>query len=393
MVSLTLADVVELLEQRYPPNSAASWDAVGLVAGDPAAPVQRIVFAVDPAVAVAREALAAGADLLITHHPLYLSGTTTVAATTAKGQVVHELITGGCGLYTAHTNADAAAGGVSEALADLLDLTDTRPIDPAANRGLDSWTTYVPSQAATSVIDAMAEAGAGQVGDYERCAYTSSGQGTFLPRHGATPTIGQVNEQALTPEDRIEMVAPPELREAVLAALRRAHPYEEPAFTLVEQETAGSTTGLGRIGRLQQPTTLRRLAHHVTRVLPATAQGIRVSGDLEAEVATVAVCGGAGDSLLATVRRLGADAYLTADLRHHPASESREEGRPYLLDATHWASEWPWLPVAARHLRDDAHARGAELDITVSTLVTDPWTMSIGGSDDPPPTPAEGAAT
>src|SRR5690606_862417 len=134
-------------------------------------------------------------------------------------------------------------------------------------------------------------------------------------------------------------------------ALRQAHPYEEPAHSLVAQAPAPAAPGTGRIGRLPEAMTLRAFAELVARILPATAQGIRVGGDLDAEVRTVAVCGGSGDSLLARVRSLGADVYLTADLRHHPASEHLAGGRPFLVDATHWASEWPWLPRAAEVLR------------------------------------------
>ena len=377
MPDLTLADVVDLLEQHYPPTTAEDWDAVGLVVGDPAEPVRTVLLAVDPTEEVAAEALALGADLLVTHHPLYLRGTSSVAATTPKGRVVHALATGGCALYTAHTNADAAADGVAQALADLLDLEGTTPIDPLPGDRLDTLVTFVPREATTAVLDALADAGAGRLGDYERAAFTSPGTGTFRPLPGANPTIGAVGDVEEVAEDRLEIVLPRHRREAVLTALRQAHPYEEPAFMLVAQATAGASTGTGRIGRLPTPTTLRAFAGRVAEVLPATPQGIRVGGDLDAQVSTVAVCGGAGDSLLGRVRALGADVYLTADLRHHPASEHLAGGRPYLVDATHWASEWPWLPRAAEVLRSGAAADGTRLDVHVSTLVTDPWDLHL----------------
>jgi len=385
MPDLTLADVVNLLEQHYPPATAEDWDAVGLVAGDPAAPVRSVVLAVDPTEEVAAEALERGADLLLTHHPLYLRGTSSVAATTPKGRVVHSLVTGGCALYTAHTNADAAQGGVAEALADLLGLVDTVPVDPLPGEMLDTLVTFVPREATAELLDALADAGAGQLGDYERAAFTSAGTGTFRPLEGANPTVGSVGDAEQVAEDRIEMVLPRHRRQAVLAALRQAHPYEEPAFTLVAQAASGTSTGTGRIGRLPRPTTLRSFAGRVAEALPATPQGVRVGGDLDAEVSTVAVCGGAGDSLLGRVRALGADVYVTADLRHHPASEHLAGGRPYLVDTTHWASEWPWLPRAAGMLRSAAAARGARLDVHVSTLVTDPWDLHLAPQDDGEP--------
>ncbi len=265
MPGVLLAEVVALLEQAYPPSLAEPWDAVGLVCGDPAQQVQRVLLAVDPVEEVVDEALAAGVDLLVTHHPLYLRGTSTVAATTPKGRVVHRLVRQGCALFVAHTNADSADPGVSDALAALFGLRATVPLEP--------------------------------------------------------------------------------------------HP------------TGGPRTGLGRVGDLPQPLTLRALTDRAAAVLPATAWGVRAKGDPGAPVRRLAVCGGAGDSLLGVAARAGADAFLTSDLRHHAASEA-PDGLA-LIDAAHWATEWPWLPVAAAAL-----ASGTGLAVEVSRLVTDPFCLS-----------------
>lgn len=376
-----LADVVDLLERRYPPATAQAWDAVGLVCGDSGAPVEKVLLAVDPVAEVADEALAWGADLLLTHHPLYLRGTSSVAATDPKGRLVHALVRGDCALYAAHTNADAADHGVARALADLLGLEDQRPLQPLPGPALDTLVTFVPRESTAALLDALAAAGAGRLGSYERAAFTAPGTGTFRPLEGANPTIGTVGDVEEVVEDRLEIVLPRERRAAVVEALRRAHPYEEPAFTLVEQVATAATTGIGRVGELPGRTTLRRFAMAVTDRLPRTPAGVRVGGDLDAEIATVAVSGGAGDSLLGAARAAGADVFLTADLRHHPASEHLAGGRPFLVDATHWASEWPWLPRAARLLEEDAAARGAHLTTRVSTRTTDPWDLHLSHPD------------
>ncbi|MGW8565211.1 Nif3-like dinuclear metal center hexameric protein [Isoptericola sp. NPDC055881] len=282
-----LRDVVAVLEDLYPPGTAESWDAVGLVLGDPATPVRKVLLSVDPVAEVVDEAIAWGADLLVTHHPLFLRAVHSVAATTFKGDVVHRLLTAGCGLYVAHTNADAAPRGVADALADLVGITDRRPL-------------------------------------------------------------------------------------------------------VAGDDADGVERGIGRVGRLAEPTTLRAFAEHVAAVLPATAQGVRVAGDLEAQVATAAVVGGSGDSLFDAVRAAAVDVYVTADLRHHPASELREraafEARgtggaaatPYLVDVAHFASEWPWLRYAA----EDLLARLPEGTVTtrVSTTGTDPWTLRVASA-------------
>ncbi|GAA5204177.1 Nif3-like dinuclear metal center hexameric protein [Streptomyces thinghirensis] len=269
-----LSEVIAALENLWPAERAESWDAVGTVVGEPDQEVSRVLFAVDPVQEVVDEAVKLGADLLVTHHPLYLRGTTTVAASTFKGRVVHTLIKNDIALHVAHTNADTADPGVSDALAGALDLRVVRPLVP-------------------------------DPGD---------------------------------PEGR---------------------------------------RGLGRVCELEHPLTVRELAARAAERLPATAQGIRVAGDPEATVRTVAVSGGSGDSLFDHVRAAGVDAFLTADLRHHPVSEftaERAHSPLALLDAAHWATEWPWCELGAAQLDEISDRHGWDLRVHVSKTVTDPWT-------------------
>lgn len=266
----TLADVQAVVEHLWPIAGSEAWDAPGLIAGDPAAEVRRIVLAVDAVADTIDEALSARADLLLVHHPLLLRGVTTVAESTAKGALLARLIRGGCALLAAHTNADIVATGTSARLASLLDLQDAVPI----------------------------------------------------------------------------------------------------------VETAPGL-GLGRVGALPEPTTLGALARQLAGILPPTATGVRVAGAFDRPVRTVAVCGGAGDSLLGDSLVRGADVYVTADLRHHPASEAvetaRVSGGPALIDVSHWASEWLWLEVAAAELR----AALPDVELAVSELRTDPWDFVV----------------
>jgi len=267
----TLADADAAISALWPPAGAESWDAVGLIAGDPDTEVRAIHLAVDAVPETVDEALDIGAQLLLTHHPLLLRGVTSVAEDRYKGVVLGRLIRGGSALIAAHTNADVVARGTSAVLAERLGLLDTRPLEP-----------------------------------------------------GSDPN-----------------------------------------------------TGLGRIGRLPAPTTLGRLARLIADTLPATAQGVRVAGQYDQPVTTIALCAGAGDSLLANPEVVAADVYVTSDLRHHPASEARERARlgrgPALIDVSHWASEWLWLDVAAEQLRSALPG----VAITVSELRTDPWDFAI----------------
>ncbi len=287
--ALTLRAVVDALEQIYPRATAQEWDRVGLVTGDLEQPVRLVHLAVDPTLAVVQEAVAAGADLLVTHHPLLLRGIHSVATTSAKGETLTRAILGDLAIYCAHTNADVATPGVCDALAEAVGLQDVEPLEPGAY-------------------------------------------------------------------------------------------------------------ALGRVGLLSTPMSLRELAARVREGLPATAGGIRVSGDPDAVVQRVAVLGGSGDDRFDVVRAAGADVYVTADLRHHPALEERETtrgGPPYLVDAGHWASEWVWLASAERRLLETLAASAASaasagegpsstLDTYVSRLRTEPWTFVVGANDATP---------
>lgn len=372
---MRVADVIELIEGWYPPHRAEDWDAVGLVCGDPDAEVATILLAVDPVLAVADEAVALDADLVIVHHPLYLKGTTTVAASTPKGRVVHRLLGSGCGLLTAHTNADSPTGGVSASIAAALGLTDVVPLESDPLTPQDKLVVFVPTMDADKVRTALADAGAGRIGDYDSASFTGPGEGRFRPLPGADPAIGSVGELEVVDEVRIEVIAERRLRADLISALIAAHPYEEPAYDVIE--LAGlpdPDCGSGRIGRLAEPITLRAFADLAAAVFPPTAHGLRVAGDPDQVVETVALCGGAGDFLLDRARAAGADVYVTSDLRHHPASESVEAGGPALVDVAHWAAESLWLPVLRDRL---VEALEDTVRVHISTTITDPWTFRV----------------
>ncbi|MFC3688041.1 Nif3-like dinuclear metal center hexameric protein [Aquipuribacter hungaricus] len=371
---VTLHDVVTALDEAYPRSLAEPWDAVGLVCGDLAAEVSSVLLSVDVTTAVVDEALERGVDLVVAHHPLLLSAVHGVGTDTVKGRLLHRLITSGCGLFTAHTNADSAAPGVSDALARTLGLTGLAPLDARPHEATDQVVTLVPPSAVDAVVDALAAAGAGRLGEYSRCAWSTTGTGTFEAGPGTAPAVGRAGERASATEARVEMVAPRARREAVLAALRQAHPYEEPAVQVLELAPWSSPRGLGRVGTLPQPTSLQAFAEHVAKVLPRTAAGVRVAGPVQAQVQRVAVCGGSGGSLVGAARASGADVFVTADLRHHPAQDALEEGGPWLVDVAHWASEWPWLMGARERILAATDPRGEHLDVVVSRTVTDPWT-------------------
>lgn len=368
----TVADVVAALEAAYPPHLAESWDAVGLICGDPAEPADKVAFALDCTDAVVDAAIAQGTQMLVVHHPLLLRGVTAVPANSPKGRIVHKLIRNGIALFAAHTNADSARPGVNDRLAELLGVTPGAPLRPIPS-GTDKWGFTVPLSDAPTVKSAIFSAGGGAQGDYEQACFEFSVTGQFLPTEGANPHLGAVGEVETVEEVRIEFVAPAAKREAIRAALIKAHPYEEPAYDCVETSLptpADQQLGIGRVGELDTPMTLREFTARVAERLPATEWGVRAAGDPDAMIRTVAVASGAGDSFLGQVAKMDVDCFVTSDLRHHPVDEHLRMGGCPVIDTAHWASEFPWCFQAEGVIKKATKAQTTVIDVR-----TDPWTV------------------
>lgn len=371
-----LADVIAAVDEWYPQRDAESWDAVGLICGDPHESVDRVLLAIDVVPATVEQARSLGAQLLLSHHPLLLTAVHGVPTTDPKGLLVHRMIQAGIAAFVAHTNAEIYPLGVSDALGQIFGLRDVEAVQPVLEPALDKIAVFVPRTHVEQMIEALAAAGAGKLGNYDRCAFVADGTGTFRPGKGAEPAVGRVGDIVTVDEARVEMVLTPNRRKAVVAALRQAHPYEEPAFDLFSHTPTSAGRGIGRVGTLHAEVTLADFTDVVARTLPATSWGVRAAGDPSQPVGRVAVLGGSGSSVIEAARSAGADVLLTADLRHHNAVEAvtqRTQGPPLaLVDAAHWATEVPWLHVVARRL----HERfGDTVDAVVSDIVTDPWTL------------------
>jgi dinuclear metal center YbgI/SA1388 family protein len=383
-------EVISILDRLYPPDLAAPWDNVGLQVGDPNAEVKTILTALDPSEQVIAEAIEAQAQLLITHHPLVLSGINRFTTESSVGRVIAELNSNSLSLFAAHTNADIATGGVNDVLAEALGLTDIEPLLPIA--ALDGqpqssrpakWlkvVVFVPSDYTQSVIDAMADAGAGQIGNYDRCAYKVTGQGSFRPNAGAKPFVGEIDGLETTVEDRVEMVLPAQAKAQVIKALRQASPYEEPAFDIIELVDT-SEAGLGRKGALAKPMRLLEFGELVAKVTPKTHHGVRISGDLDRKVKTVGLVTGAGANLLPKLKDESIDVYLTADSKHHVALDNLMANGPALIDIAHWASESPWCQRVADELTSVFTQSRVDVRVLVSKIMGDPWSAHIAGLD------------
>ena len=346
----TVSEIVSALDRWAPEAQAADWDRVGLQVGDPDAEVTRVLVALDLTPEVVDEAAATGAGMIVTHHPLLFKPLARLAPTDFVSALAYRLAREGIAYAAVHTNLDALRGGVSFALAELLGLREVATLAPEAGV-LKKLVVFAPRTHAGGVRRALAEAGAGGIGDYRDCSFSASGEGRFRPTGAAQPHVGARGEVHVEPEERIEVLVERWALGRAVRAMEAAHPYEEVAYDVYAVEQSARTIGYGAVGTLAQPLALDAFLAHTADALEADA--LRYTAPPEATVSRVAVCGGSGMSFLPAALRAGADAYVTADVTYHRFFEPMDaSGRPRLalIDAGHYETEWVTERLIADHL-------------------------------------------
>lgn len=333
---IRVSNILEQLEKIAPKALAFSFDKVGLQVGNPNAEVSKALVSLDRSVLAAEEAVRVGAELMLTHHPLIFQPIDRVLSTDHVGKTVSLLLKHGISHVAAHTNWDSAVGGINDVLAELLGLQNTKPFGSGASVDMLKVAVFCPAEAVSVVREAAANAGAGTIGEYEACAFSSEGIGYFRASDSANPFVGNAGEDNQASEVRLEMVLPKARKEAVRNAIIRSHPYETPAidFFLLEAETPNPA---GRVGELPAAMSLGGFADHVAATLGQVPQ---VWGKSEDLVRKVAVVGGAADGDWSAARRAGADVFLTGEVRQHIAVEASEMGMA-IVAAGHYATENP----------------------------------------------------
>lgn len=355
-MAVTIRQIAEAMEKFTPARLAEPWDQIGLFLGSPDQEVKKVRLALGVSPEVVTEAAADQVDLLITHHPIWLKPPTFFSETTVEGKMMATLIRNRIGLFSAHTNLDACRGGVNDALADLLNLEEVKPLSQVQEEWL-KLTVFVPMDHLEKVRQAIGDTGAGMIGDYSHCSFYSQGTGSFLPLEGANPAIGSVGKAEEVSEARLESIFPAKDAGKIVTAMIEAHPYEEVAYDLVLlKNKMNSDEGIGRTGILSRVMTLGEFADVVKAKL--SLLGLRVYGDLDKKIKKVALCGGSGMSLLSDAIKSGSDVYLTGDIKHHDAEEALANGVA-LIDGGHYGTERGILPVLAKLLEE-------EFDIEVS---------------------------
>jgi dinuclear metal center YbgI/SA1388 family protein len=366
---MNLSDLLPLLDHIAPTRYAEPWDNVGLLAGDPAQQVTRALLTIDYTPDVAAEAQQQSCDLILAYHPPIFDALKRLTA----GSPVFDAIRRGVAIYSPHTALDVADGGTNDMLADILGLpADARqPLrltqsKSAANCKL---VTFAPEAAAEQVASALFDAGAGRIGNYACCSFRSPGTGTFYGAQGSTnPAVGQSGRLERAPELRIETILPIERVTAAVQALRKSHPYEEPAFDLVQLATPPEGKGQGRIGDLPAPTDRAAIIERVKREL--ALRHLLVAGPTSGPARRLACCAGACGDLLADALAQNADLYLTGEMRHHDALKAAQCGLTVLC-TLHSNSERKVLERYARRISQSAPG----LHLSLSARDRDPFTV------------------
>lgn len=346
--SVTVGRIAAVLDIIAPPSMAQSWDNVGLLAGDRAAPCTRVLLCIDLTEAVLAEAMAGPCQMVMAYHPPIFRPIKRLLADSGETDaIVLRALTAGIAIYSTHTALDAAPGGTNDVIAGLCDLTEVEPFEYSTeDSGQYKVVTFVPAEKVDAVAVSMAAAGAGRIGGYELCSYRSAGEGTFYGTQGTDPKVGRQGRFEKVPEIRIEMVAPRSRLPEVINALLRGHPYEEPAYDIYP--LAGTPNfGIGRTGLLPARTTLAGLADKLAA--QTHSKVMTVVGNGKARLERAAVCVGAAGSLpLEKPRSARCDVVVTGEIRHHEALKLLRMGKTAVA-LGHWESERPVLqPLAAR---------------------------------------------
>ncbi|MBA7611148.1 GTP cyclohydrolase 1 type 2 [subsurface metagenome] len=392
---MKVKDITEKIEEIVPLELAQDWDNVGLLIGDPQKNVKNILLTIDVTGDVAAEAKRLKTDLIVSYHPVIWDGLKKIvaepaakprltpapvagaaSATGAEAKaphftrgLVYELIRRGVAVFSIHTALDSAIGGVNDGLAEIIGIVDGKPIGDYVNRPAgDNYklVVFVPAESMAEVSNAVFAAGAGAIGNYSHCGFGAEGTGTFLPLKGARPAIGKKGEIEAVPEIRFETIVPAEKLDEVIAAVKKAHPYETPAFDIIKLYDSPAKFGLGRIGKLAQPL---RIAQIIKKIKEHTgARAVGLIGNEKRLVKTAAVCAGSCGKIINLVIAAKVDLYLTGELKHHQALAAQEAGLTCIC-LSHTVSERFILKKFAKQLQKQLNS----VTIRVSKKDTDPF--------------------
>ncbi|HEX2971411.1 MAG TPA: Nif3-like dinuclear metal center hexameric protein [Tepidisphaeraceae bacterium] len=318
---MRLCELLSVLDDLAPLRYAEPWDNVGLLVGDPAQEIHKLLLTIDYTAQVAAEAHQEHCDAILAYHPPIFDPLKRIPSPS----LIHDAIRRGLAIYSPHTALDIADGGTNDMLADVLGLVDRQPLRPNTPTSTHyKLVVFVPSDAAEAVASALFNAGAGHIGNYSACSFRSPGTATFFGEQGSHPAVGQANQLERVDELRLETVLPLDRLTPAIKALQQAHPYEEPAFDLVPLAARPDGKGQGRIGTLPAPTPREELFTRIKHELGLSH--LLIAGSTTGHASTAAVGAGACGNMLDDALAQKADLYLTGEVRHHDALKAAQRG-------------------------------------------------------------------
>jgi len=327
-------DIARALAAWAPPSLAESYDNVGLIVGMPHTECTGILINLDVTEALLDEAIDKGANLILTHHPIWFGARKRLNGEDYVSRIIIKAVKNDIGLLACHTNLDNVQHGVNRRIGEVMGATRMQILSPKKNLLL-KLSVYVPRPQKEELLTALWAAGAGQIGHYTEASFATEGVGTFTPGPGASPAIGEVGERASVEESLVEVILPAHAQSQVLGALHQAHPYETPAYQIVQTIGKWKEVGSGMIGYLPEPMAKRDFLQHVKDQF--RCGGIRYADFPGETIHKVAWCGGAGSFLTGHALRAGADAFVTGDITYHKYFDN--EDSLLLMDIGHYESE------------------------------------------------------
>jgi dinuclear metal center YbgI/SA1388 family protein len=369
-MTATVAQFIHILEQLAPPRLAEGWDTVGLQLGNRDWPVNKVWTALDPLPEVVAAACENEVDLLVTHHPLFFKAINRIDCQTPQGRIAEMALSGKLAIYSAHTNLDSVKGGVNDALAGRMGLTNLRALVSPADSNSCKLVVFVPGTHLQAVLEALFSLGVGRIDNYSCCTFRSRGVGTFLPGVDASPAVGKGGELTEVQEDRIEVRLDRAEVSKVVDALKAVHPYEAMAYDVYPVSESDPRMGLGRVGDLPSALPLADLAKNLKAELHLAA--VRATGDMKRRVTRLALCSGSGSSLLPAAIASGAQAYVSGDLGYHTARDAQQAGIG-LIDIGHFGSEHLIVEVLAASLRGACQSAGIPAVVEAAGMEADPF--------------------
>ncbi|MFF5993764.1 Nif3-like dinuclear metal center hexameric protein [Lysinibacillus sp. KU-BSD001] len=363
-------EIIQLFESWAPKKYACMPnDPIGLAIGTLNKSISKVLVTLDVTDAVVDEAIANECELIIAHHPPIFFKLSHLRTDNPQGKLFEKCLKHDIAVYAAHTNLDVAPGGVNDLLADALGLENRQILEHTYSEQLMKLAVFTPKTHVDEMRTALAKAGAGQIGLYDACSFTSSGEGRFRALEGANPFLGQVGEMEVADEEKIEVVFPTSVKNKVLKAMLNTHPYEEPAYDVWTLDLQANEQGLGRIGSLAKPMTLKQFAEHVKVQLDVPA--LRVVGELNSMVRKVAVVGGDGNKYIRTAKFAGADVFVTGDIGFHMAQDAEINGLN-IVDPGHHV-EKVMIKGVAEKMSSMCADKKLRVEFIQSTIHTEPF--------------------